>query len=439
MKQNYKVSFACQTAEGFVALRHVFVSGIDEQDALNEATKLFDGVKIVATSITKAPLRVLSLFSGVGGFDMGLAAAGMVTAFQCEIDKHARSVLDRHWPTVPKWDDVSTLTGAHILEQTGGVDVVAWGSPCQDLSLAGKRAGLSGARSGLFYEGIRIIKELKELSNGQYPTFSIWENVKGALSSNRGADFGQVISEMVEAGAHFCEWAVLDAQFFNVPQRRTRLFVVACFSSSVAAKCPDPLLPVANGGDGDTSTGGKKKQSVTPGLDGSIDNNFTNTDGELVSSDVYLFEDNRRDGIRLYKDIAPTLQSFMGTGGGNVPLLPTPIQGTIIGRSDTAGPQGSGIGEPDGPMYTLDTISRHAVAQGLAIRKLLPVECERLMGWPDDHTRYNADGREQADSSRYKQCGNGVASPVAKWIGEQIVAVMNSSPGDTDSVTISHP
>ena len=114
-------------------------------------------------------MKVLSLFSGVGGFDMGLENAGMETVFQCEWDKHANSILYKHWPNVPTWDDVSTLTGKHILAHAPVVDVVAWGSPCQDLSVAGKRAGLEGGRSGLFHEGIRIIKELQEETNGQYP------------------------------------------------------------------------------------------------------------------------------------------------------------------------------------------------------------------------------------------------------------------------------
>lgn len=200
-------------------------------------------------------MRVLSLFSGVGGFDMGLEAAGMTTVFQCEIDRHARTVLDHHWPDVPKWDDVTTLTGRYILDHTDGVDLVAWGSPCQDLSLAGKRAGLSGERSGLFHEGIRIIKELRELSNGEYPRWSVWENVVGALSSNGGADFGEVLHEMDEAGACFSEWAVLDAQYFGVPQRRRRVFVISCFDSATADRCGDKILAVEQGRRGDSAKG----------------------------------------------------------------------------------------------------------------------------------------------------------------------------------------
>ena len=192
-------------------------------------------------------MKVLSLFSGVGGFDLGLENAGMQTVFQCEWNKHATTVLERHWPDVPRWGDITTLTGRHILDHAPVIDVVAWGSPCQDLSVAGKRAGLSGERSGLFHEGIRIINELRKETNNAYPRISIWENVYGALNSNKGADFGQVLDEMAASGAMVIEWRVLDAQYFGVPQRRRRVFVVAVFDPAIAERCPDPLLPVRKG------------------------------------------------------------------------------------------------------------------------------------------------------------------------------------------------
>ena len=217
-------------------------------------------------------MKVLSLFSGVGGFDMGLERAGMQTVFQCEWDKHATKILERHWPHVPRWDDVSTLTGEHILRHAPVIDVVAWGSPCQDLSVAGKRAGLEGARSGLFHQGVRIIKELRELTNGKYPRISVWENVAGALSSGKGADFGQVLTEMDEAGACFSEWRILDAQYFGVPQRRRRVFLVSVFDPATAARCPDPLLPFSQSLRRDTqesATTGQELASKTPASSGS--------------------------------------------------------------------------------------------------------------------------------------------------------------------------
>jgi DNA (cytosine-5)-methyltransferase 1 len=539
-------------------------------------------------------MKVLSLFSGVGGFDMGLENAGMETVFQCEWDKHANSILHRHWPDVPKWDDVSTLTGKHILANAPVVDVVAWGSPCQDLSVAGKRAGLEGGRSGLFHEGIRIIKELQEETNGQYPRISIWENVVGALNSNGGADFGVILDEMAEAGALAVEWSVLDAQYFGIPQRRRRVFVIAIFDPVLASRCPNPLLPVAESLPGHLTKGKPKRKSaartLTEGLGtddaivnaicgetyhhggitnqdvgsghmvvegaewwngGQIADSLTTTSNDqrmpdkqrfqavveqnivgalaardykgvgnqyvaenkcvvepyvkssraqtsedsetwipgevnptLNSFDVgdtrattaivepVLFENSYRDGARIANDgVSQTLTSKMGTGGGNTPMIAIGIQGNVIGRQDHNGPAGKGHTEEGEPMFTLTSTDIHAVAypidtrnalrdpekydaqnrQGLgigndgdpmatltsahvngvahdapstmAVRRLTPLECERLMGWPDNHTLTKADGTIQADSHRYKQCGNGVASLVAQWIAKHILAI----------------
>jgi DNA (cytosine-5)-methyltransferase 1 len=408
-------------------------------------------------------MKVLSLFSGVGGFDMGLEAAGMTTVFQCEIDKHARSVLDYHWPDTPKWDDVSTLTGAYILKQTGGVDVVAWGSPCQDLSIAGKRAGLTGERSGLFHHGIRIIKELRELSNGKSPTWSIWENVTGALSSNRGADFGEVLYEMDEAGACFSEWALLDAQHFGVPQRRRRVFLTSCFNSSVGAGCPEPLFPVAESVSGDSAKGNQKGQgsagTVTASTGSSSESvTFTksrraqsDTDHETwLESDVtptlnifdvgdvrttvavvepIIFENSYRDGARIGTEgLSQTLSAKMGTGGNNTPMVTQPVAYSI--REDAKANNFSSTEvetaralqamQPSVQSHHTQTFIAHN--QPLVVRRLTPLECERLMGWPDNHTSEGVNGKV-SDTQRYRMCGNGVASPVAKWVGEQIMKV----------------
>lgn len=181
-----------------------------------------------------------SLFAGVGGFDLGLEAAGWNCGWQVEWDKHCQQILARHWPDVPRWSDVCDVNGAELPP----VDLISFGSPCQDLSVAGKRAGLDGSRSGLFHEAVRIIKEMRDATGGVQPVWGIWENVVGALSSNRGADFGAVLDSLADAGALVLEWAVLDARWFGVPQRRRRVFVVACFDPAVAEQCPSPLLPV---------------------------------------------------------------------------------------------------------------------------------------------------------------------------------------------------
>lgn len=421
-------------------------------------------------------MKVLSLFSGVGGFDLGLERGGMQTVFQCEWDKHATRILERHWPDVPRWDDISTLTGKHILQHAPVIDIVAWGSPCQDLSVAGKRAGLDGSRSGLFHEGIRIIKELQEETNGKYPRISLWENVYGALSSNKGADFGVILDEMAEAGALVQEWRVLDAQYFGVPQRRRRVFLVSIFDSATAARCPNPLLPVSQSVRRDTETSGTPRQEpagttpegvasrghrmrgfgdytdddtasaikardhkdatdlivdspilidraafnqgtnaqynthisddpITPSLVArgphavavTDERTYRNITGALLGRDSFgpnhegardgklileptLLDGTRVNDVRVYEPPVQTLKERMGTGGNNVPMIafnPTP------------------------PSF-------------MAVRRLTPIECERLMGWPDNWTE------GQADTHRYKQCGNGVASPVATWIAQHL-------------------
>jgi DNA (cytosine-5)-methyltransferase 1 len=460
-------------------------------------------------------MNVLSLFSGVGGFDLGLENAGMKTIYQCEWDKHATTILERHWPQVPRWGDISTLTAQEILRHGTPPDVVAWGSPCQDLSVAGKRAGLEGERSGLFHEGIRIINELRKETNNEYPKISIWENVAGALSSNRGADFGVILDEMAKAGAMVIEWGLLDAQYFGIPQRRRRIFCIAVFNSATASNCPSPLLPIRESLPRDTAKGKPKRKSTANtltesfGAGGGINESSTGemsyaessfaqfkegdisaalkasggvqgggsetlivgaltvsdltrqVTNEIVSKNllqvVEPYVKSRRaqsatdDETWVTGEVNPTLNSFdvgdtrattaivqepiffqahmsgearvkenvmhslsamMGTGGNNVPLL----------AFDTQFGSNANVTEDVSPTLKASQAAPSFMSEEpMAVRRLTPLECERLMGWPDDHTRFKADGTEQADTHRYKQCGNGVASPVAEWIGKQLM------------------
>lgn len=496
-----------------------------------------------------------SLFAGVGGFDIGFDAAGWECGFQVEWDKHCQQVLTHHWPEVPKWWDVSEVNGAELPP----VDLITFGSPCQDLSLAGKRAGLEGSRSNLFFEATRIIKEMRNATNGQYPRWAIWENVAGAFSSNGGKDFDAVLQEMVNIGGHHVEWHCLDAQFFGVPQRRRRVFVIACFDPSILQRSGEALLPVSEGGRRNTKKGIKKGKDTPISFGESVDASGDDSNPVLMRqregkpgggkgplfSDSSLTLSGSNDQILFQPDAEPYVKVVRSGGAGQAVAIPIqdgreiekhqnglgigqpgdpsytldqtgaqavayPIQGTIIGRSDTAGPQGRGVGEDGDPMYTLDTISAHGVAYtptsfaqyaegvgtlrenggdlgggseslivepdiaptlqsggdggvpssrgehlvveaydeyndvlggdvhhalragakqstgvvaDMVVRRLTPVECERLMGWPDNHTLYQADGTTNSDTTRYKMCGNGVASPVAQWIAEHLLPV----------------
>jgi DNA (cytosine-5)-methyltransferase 1 len=347
------------------------------------------------------------------------------------------------------------------------VDCIIFGSPCQDLSVAGKRAGLEGERSGLFHEAVRIIKEMRDATNGTFPRWTVWENVAGALSSNNGRDFGTVINEMAKAGAHLQEYALLDAQHFGIPQRRRRVFLISCFDPATADKCPDTLLPVTESVRGDSKKGKPKGKSVASTTTGSLGSDggilgseivgsLNTSDAKMISNqyvnenkcvvEPMLLDGTRVDDVRVYEPPVQTLKERMGTGGNNVPMLAFDTQfGSNANALSALRPSPQShhaqmfIAEQvsfyDGYNQKLDDSGIHRslrigrdssdfIAQPaeptMAVRRLTPLECERLMGWPDDHTRYKADGTEQADTHRYRQCGNGVASPVAQWVAEQI-------------------
>ena len=165
------------------------------------------------------------LFSGIGGGILGMHRAGFTTPWAVEIDRNCQQVLHRHFPDTQIHADVCTV-GKHNLTP---VDVIFFGSPCQGLSVAGKREGFADERSGLFYEAIRIIRELQ-------PAFAVWENVPGAFTAHAGRDFGTALHELVQCGARDVAWRVLDAQYFGVPQRRRRVFTVADFRGERAGE-----------------------------------------------------------------------------------------------------------------------------------------------------------------------------------------------------------
>lgn len=166
-----------------------------------------------------------SLFAGIGGFDAGFEAAGMRCLWQVEIDSSCRDILARHFSDAERYVDVLEVSGATLPP----VDVITFGSPCQDLSVAGQRRGLAGERSGLYFEAMRIIQEMRDATDGRCPTLALWENVEGALSSHRGRDFGAALDALAACGALDIGWSVLDSQYFAVAQRRRRVFVVADF------------------------------------------------------------------------------------------------------------------------------------------------------------------------------------------------------------------
>lgn len=201
-------------------------------------------------------MRYLSTFSGIGGIDLGFDRAGMTCVGQVEIDPKARSVLDRHWPNVPKHDDITTAKEwASDIGLVGRVDVVCGGAPCQDLSVAGKQAGFAGQRS-------RLVLDMVALAAHVEADWIVYENVPGLLTSNQGRDLGVLILALADAGFPYVEWRTLDSRYFGVPQRRRRVFLVA----STADPRRAPVLVEREGSAGDSGPRDAAGQVVTSAL-----------------------------------------------------------------------------------------------------------------------------------------------------------------------------
>jgi DNA (cytosine-5)-methyltransferase 1 len=364
-------------------------------------------------------LTYAELFAGAGGLSMGLEAAGFHAVAHAEIEPHARAVLRRHWPDTRLDGDVTKIDGRDY----AGVTLLSGGSPCQDLSVAGKRAGLGGARSGLFYEQVRLWNE----SGAPY---LLWENVGGALSSNNGRDFAAVLSALVGSpvpvpadgwrggggvvagrtavGA----FRVLDLQHFGPPQRRVRVFVLAARAGGVD---PAEVLALGESVCGHPSPRKTPRESVAGTISARANGGGgLGTDFELQGGIVAFH--HTQDPIS--GDVAPAI----GRTTDDMGVLDAPVVARMVAFGEYA---------TDGTASTIkqrDYKDATDLVVGGRPRRLTPKECERLMSWPDDHTRYGTkdDGTvyELSDTARYRLCGNGVGSVCVQWIAERLAAAI---------------
>ena len=458
-------------------------------------------------------LTYATLFSGVGGWDMGLEAAGFgKPLWMCEIGTFQRKVLANRYPGVPVYEDIARLhaTGACGLlaverpEQLGDghgdagdsaprrsgecpdciierPDILVASPPCQDLSVAGKRAGLSGVRSGLFFDFVRLVRELQ-------PTWLCMEQVPGLLSSNGGADFGIAIGALADAG-YFVEWRVLDARWFGVPQRRRRVFVVghlggpparSVLFESEGSSGDSPTrgeagadvagtlgggAPGARGWRGDLDSSGAYIPVVGRALTGIVGKHHDDDTDTLVAHTLTVSKGGGRSQHNEYNMVAHTLRasgfdaSEDGTGRGT-PLVPTLLtmregkdgggKGPLISEDQsltlatgngqvlfdapivTSGPKmfdASGHHRESLSTTTTPTISGYEqpMLVSPSVRRLTPTECERLMGWEDGWTclcgadPYTTASCTCSDGPRYAACGNGVVASVAEWVGRRLI------------------
>ena len=445
-------------------------------------------------------MKLGSLFDGSGTAPLAATMCGIVPAWASEIEPYPLKITSARFPNMIHLGDITKIDGATVEP----VDIVCGGSPCQDLSVAGQQAGLhEGDRSRLFFEMTRIIKEMRGATNGQYPRFIVWENVPGAFSSNKGADFLAVLQSFAEIADPFVHvpeperkagrlvwkysgemvgdgwsiaWRTLDAQYWGVPQRRRRIFLVADFRGG----CAGEILFERDGLCGDFAQSGSKRK----GPAGDAENG-------VGAAGFKAGTGAKAGGIGYSEEISPTVVAA-SSGTNQAPTVVYCLQGNGIDRALTAGCNGKGWRENES--YTLNTIDRPAVVfqtyqkvtgplmanshpgsytgqdafsdmlvagpepsvvfdkevynsgvnangghfiseDGFAptlrtkhppgvcvrhiVRRLTPLECCRLQGFPD-HWMDDVDG---SDSAKYKMWGNGMALPCMLYVMEGIANV----------------
>lgn len=444
-------------------------------------------------------LTLGSLFDGSGGFPLASRELDITPLWASEVEPFPILVTRKNFPNMTHLGDISKLDGSQIEP----VDIITFGSPCQDLSIAGKRDGLIGQRSSLFYEAIRIIKEMKGATNGQYPKYIIWENVCGAFSSNKGEDFRCVLEAIVQvqdtklsipkpdkwqqAGCIVGEgfsiaWRVLDAQHFGVPQRRKRIFLVADFTGGRAGQI---LFDEESVPRDFTPSCLKGKETPTSARDS------TDATSQLV------FENHGQDSRYTGPlDVTPTLATNLGNGGNNQPFVVEENIGNFdvrltslntknarhkVYETETSRTIDTGGNNPDRnqggvavvSVYSTSKNSHHLrashnqvstlvasdykdppiVNEQYRVRRITPLECGRLQGFPDDwcegleienpngeelaiwkevfETHRELTGRKKSkiesqikkwlasplnDTAQYKMWGNGVALPCVMFV-----------------------
>ena len=379
-------------------------------------------------------MNYLSVCSGIEAATVAWHGLGWNPVGFGEIEKFPSEVLAHHYPNVPNFGDMTKFKEWNINDTVG---LLVGGTPCQSFSVAGLRKGLTDPRGNLALTYCGILDHFR-------PKWFVWENVPGVLSSGKGRDFGSFLGALVELGYGF-SYRVLDAQYFGVAQRRRRVFVVGHLGDwRPTAK----VLFESESLQRNTKSSRKKGETTTTTFVPSIanclqttSNDYSRADGfnmiatkitgpltardyKGISADdcnpdmakmvAQVYENHGTDSRIKPVDISPTVTARWGTGGNNVPLAHA---FKIRGGS---GNGGKGYLGQDEQAFTLSTLQDQQIFQQMAVRRLTPVECERLQGFPNNYTNIK---EKCPDGPRYKALGNSMAVPVMKWIGTRIQMV----------------
>lgn len=425
-----------------------------------------------------------SLFDGSGGFTLGAIESGIIPVWASEIEPFQIRVTTKRMPHVKHYGDICQIRGDEIEP----VDIITFGSPCQDMSIAGRRDGLNGNRSSLFYEAIRVIKEMREKTNGQKPRYIIWENVTGAFSSNKGEDYRRVLEEITKikepelsipkpdgkwrkAGVIMGDnlsiaWRTMDAQYWGVPQRRKRIYLIADFAGQSARE----ILFEQESMQRDSDKSRKTKKTDTTNIKGSTEKSSkiaicindqggqridihkgkTGTLTASMKKHPPLVFENHGQGSR-YKglpNLAPT-----GIGGNNQPFVVEQDKNSKTYSINKNLHNTKIEEEKTGTIVATDYKCPPIISRNMTVRKLTPQECGKLQGFPENwcsdletiepnekdlvfwrdifktHGKISGKIKDKtdkqivkwlknphSDSAEYKMWGNGVALPNVKFV-----------------------
>ena len=358
-------------------------------------------------------LTLGSLFDGSGGFPLGGILAGIEPKWSAEIEPFPVLVTHKRLPQVKHYGDVSVINGADLEP----VDIITFGSPCQDLSIAGKRAGIQeGERSNLFFQAIRIIKEMREATNGKYPRYCTWENVPGAFSSNKGEDFRAVLEAVISVKEDGVEvpapenkrWAksdvllgsgwsvayrVLDAQYWGVPQRRARIYLVGDFAGESAGE----ILFKSEGLSGYTPQGFRSWQGAAGGVKESVGETGERADADGGEGRTYCVNTQGQSGVSVTEEYSGTL---IAQDHGNHPAVmqETP-KAAGFSTEHSAQSRSIGYGEEVSP-----TLRTGAVPAALKPEETIPIENHPA----DSRVKISEDGKVQALTGRMGTGGGNV-------------------------------
>ena len=327
-------------------------------------------------------MKLIDLFSGIGGFSLGFQRAGyqFTEHYFSEIDKNAIANYKNNFPNAKYIGDITSIRPTDLV----GADIITFGSPCQDFSLAGKRAGLKGNKSSLIEYAIALIADIR-------PSVFIWENVKGAFSSNAGADFWAILQAFANIGGYRLEWQLLNTSWL-LPQNRERIYLIG----HLAKRSECGVFPI-----GQDDLHFYKKSGRSRGL---------YSDMTVIQVGTYRTHNDGKGFREVKSNIAPTIPARAREDGIGMPVIRQLPRGKNKGADLT----------------TCPTISSNAFQENNllnGVRRLTEVECERLQGFPENWTQYgNYNGiiKPIAKTQRYKLIGNAVTVDIVELIAKRL-------------------